>query len=156
MKGFLATTIVSLTVVITWLSELRYRKETESLVLCTRIHSWYLSRPTVVSFFERRARKFGLFWSLLAILLRVYHNHHYQHHRLHHSDRHDDPHPRKERWGYWEVLPTARTGRSRVPAVPHQVCPVCKLPNLSIKMSQICQISLLPLPTKDRLRVADT
>ena len=28
--------------------------------------------------------------------------------------------------------------------------------NLSIKMSQICQISLLPLPTKDQLRVADT
>ena len=50
------------------------------------------------------------------------------------------------------VLPAAQAGGSRVPPVPGQGAAryarhCC---NLSIKMSQICQISLLPLPTKDQ------
>ena len=50
------------------------------------------------------------------------------------------------------VLPAAQAGGSRVPPVPGQGAAryarhCC---NPSIKMSQICQISLLPLPTKDQ------
>ena len=160
MRGFIfqilsASHLVSFTEIITWLLELRYRKETESLVLCTSIHSWYLSRRTVVSFFWKKLRNFGLFWPLSGYFVANL--------SLSPLPASSSPLVRssrwsssQKRWGYWEVLPAVRTGRSRVPAVPHQVCPVCKLPNLSIKMSQICQISLLPLPTKDRLRVADT